>query len=258
MTASRPIMLGYIIWHYWLIGAKGNGKEEVQEIWALVKLITFDRKKNHLSQWGHYAYTRWQDRQIPFLFFLVRHTANPYSDLIADGSEESSCYQGNCDGWFWLFSDTSGKRNPQLKNCLYQTGLQPCWGGAFSWLVWEGTAHWGQCHPWAGGLGCGRKGTEQVLKQASKQHSSIFSASAPAFRLLFELLASLHDTLWPASQRNPFLPEWLWGFITTKGNSLGQLPIVFTSSWSTSWMSKSYDNESQMQREPPIWTPFPR
>lgn len=128
MSASHPIMLGCIIWHYWLIGAKGNGKEEVQEIWALVKLITFERKKNHLSQWGHYAYTGWQDRQIPFLFFLLRHTANPYSDLIADGSEESSCYQGNCDGWFWLFSDTSGKRNPQLKNCLYQTGLQPCWG----------------------------------------------------------------------------------------------------------------------------------
>jgi hypothetical protein len=81
----------------------------------------------------------------------------------------------------------------------------------------EGPAHCGWYHPWAGGPGCYNKaGWASHEEQASKQHPSIASVSAPASRFL-SCLSSYPDFLLDrlkdesVSQIYPFLPNLFFG-----------------------------------------------
>jgi hypothetical protein len=89
---------------------------------------------------------------------------------------------------------------------------------AFSQLVikGEGLAHCGWCLPWAGSLGFyKRAGWANQGKQASKEHPSMASASAPAW---VPVLTSFGDEQKHGSVKlNKFFPpqlaSWLWCFV---------------------------------------------
>jgi hypothetical protein len=87
---------------------------------------------------------------------------------------------------------------------------------AFSQFVINGgRAHCGWCHPWAGGLGFYKKASwARQGKQASKEHPSMASASAPAsWPAWVPVLTSFGDgqQCGNVSWINPFLPNLLLG-----------------------------------------------
>ena len=85
----------------------------------------------------------------------------------------------------------------------------------WSWC-WRVHHHWcGWCHLWTGGLGFYKKaGWASHEEQASKQHGSMASASAPASTFCpawVPVLISFNDELYGGdiNRINPFLPKWL-------------------------------------------------
>jgi hypothetical protein len=83
----------------------------------------------------------------------------------------------------------------------------------------EGPAHCGWCHSWVGGPGFHKAG---LWEKASKQHSSVASASAPALRFL-PCVSSCPDFLqwwwtamWKCKPNKPIPPQlalWSWSFL---------------------------------------------
>jgi hypothetical protein len=97
-------------------------------------------------------------------------------------------------------------------------GEVPPWDPAVRhFLSWwsSGKAQWGWCHPWAGSLGFyKRAGWASQGKQASKEHPSMVSASAPAsWPAWVPVLTSFGDEqhCGSVSWINPFLPNLILG-----------------------------------------------
>jgi hypothetical protein len=173
--------------------------------------------------------------------------------------EDSGASFGHCTGWFyvstWHRLGLSQKKELQLGKCLHEIQL---WG-IFSISDQGGKAPCGWDHLWAGSLGFYKKaGWASQGWQASKEHSSMASASAPAswpawVPVLVELgcvpfytqipssSGFTRDwTLYPqqcgsVSRINPFLPNLLLGHdvcagieTLTKTVTLGKCNIFFT------------------------------
>lgn len=89
---------------------------------------------------------------------------------------------------------------------------------AFSWLMWEGHTHYGLWHPWADGLGGSKKGSWLwAWEQASKQSSSMASASVPAMEFLQELCSGRWN--------KTFTPEVGFGYGTCHSNRKHTGPV---------------------------------
>lgn len=115
----------------------------------------------------------------------------------------------------YLFSATwqkfalSGKREPELRNYLQQTGL---W--ASFWLIIDvgGAGHFVWCHPWASDPEM-YKNVDWTShgEETNKSHSFmvLLQFLPPRFLLWVPALASHSDSWWceRLSQINPFLPK---------------------------------------------------
>jgi hypothetical protein len=77
----------------------------------------------------------------------------------------------------WQKLESVGKRGTQLRRCQHQTGLRHV-RGAFSWLIWDGPAHFRWCHDLF------------EAEYLSKQPPSVVSASGPASSFLLYLGSS--------------------------------------------------------------------
>jgi hypothetical protein len=103
-------------------------------------------------------------------------------------------------GWGWG-KDSTGPFELRIC-CIWLPGAEESvvinkrlatlkWNFWVLWLIEEGPFYCGWCYPWAGGPGC-YKNTSWASheEQASKQHPSMVSASAPASR--FQLCLSFY------------------------------------------------------------------
>jgi hypothetical protein len=111
----------------------------------------------------------------------------------------------------WHKLELSQRKELQLRKCLHEIQL---WG-IFSISDQEGRSPCGWDHLWAGSLGFYKKaGWASQGKQASKEHPSMASASAPAsWPAWVPVLISFGDEqqYGSVSQINPFLPNLLLG-----------------------------------------------
>jgi hypothetical protein len=103
------------------------------------------------------------------------------------------------------------EKGASVGKCLHELQLQ----SIFSITDQGGRAHCGWCHPWTGSLRFYKKVTwASQGKQASKEHPSMASASAPAFWPAWvPVLTSFGDEQQHGSVSwiNPFLPNLLLG-----------------------------------------------
>ena len=126
-----------------------------------------------------------------------------------------------CTSWFYVSSwhklELSQRKELQLRNCLHEIQL---WG-IFSISDQGGKAPCGWCHLWAGCLGFyKRAGWASQEKQASKEHPSVASASAPASCPVWVPgLTSFDDKqqYGSVSQINPVLPNLFLGHDVCEG-----------------------------------------
>ena len=111
----------------------------------------------------------------------------------------------------WHKLELSHKKELQVRKCLHEIQL---WG-IFSISDQGGQSPCGWCHLWAGSLGFyKRAGWESQGKQASKEHPSMASASAPtSWPAWVPVLTSFGDEQQHGnvSRINPFLPSLLLG-----------------------------------------------
>jgi hypothetical protein len=120
-----------------------------------------------------------------------------------------------CTGWFcvstWHRLELPQRKELQLGKCLHEIQL---WG-IFSISEQGEKAPCWWCYPWAGSLGfCKRAGWASQGRQASKEHPSMASTSAPAFWPAWvPVLTSFSDEqqCGNVSWINPFLPNLLLG-----------------------------------------------
>lgn len=125
-----------------------------------------------------------------------------------NGESSSKYLAGFCKPLTQL--ETSEKRKPQLRNCLYQIGF-----GTYLWDIFL-MANWcrmvkpsvGSSIPRQMDLGCVRNAESRKGKEANKQHSSVACASVPVSRIQpWALsLASLVDRLLAVRWKNHFPP----------------------------------------------------
>lgn len=88
--------------------------------------------------------------------------------------------------------DITWKGWPQLEDCLPYLGL---WGHFMNWwLLWEGSTHYGPCHPWSGGHGLYKKTNWASLEEKKTNWASklVWGANQQA--------AILHDRHPPCLQ----------------------------------------------------------
>jgi hypothetical protein len=116
---------------------------------------------------------------------------------------------------------------------------------AFSQLVIKGRrAHCGWCHLWAGSPGFFKKASwASQGKQASKQHPSMASASAPASWLTWvPILTSFGDEQQCVSWINPFLPNLLCHYV-----GAGIETLTKTGPFAKSWCSRSIQTDLNLR-----------
>ena len=113
----------------------------------------------------------------------------------------------------------SERKEPQVRKHVQKIQLE----GIFSISdQWGRMTHYGWCHPWAGSPGLYKKGSwASQGQQASHQHPSMASASAPASRFLpwlsfFPDFLWWWTVLWKYKLSKPFPPQlasWSWCLI---------------------------------------------